>query len=122
MLSDTVKFFWDNRADDRSQALHDVMAERHRQMSVEGWTAQHDDEHTNGSMAYAAAAYAVASIQRPGTLEQATGVYAWTGWAKRWWKPRSPRQDLVRAGALILAEIERLDRRGFIAPVQGGKT
>ncbi|EBP0408322.1 hypothetical protein JN58_23590 [Salmonella enterica] len=27
-----------------------------------------------------------------------------------WWKPSSPRGDLVKAGALILAEIERGDR------------
>ncbi|AKQ30008.1 TPA: hypothetical protein JI225_05075 [Acinetobacter baumannii] len=27
-----------------------------------------------------------------------------------YWKPKSPRQDLVRAAALLIAEIERLDR------------
>ena len=27
-----------------------------------------------------------------------------------WWKPTDCRRDLVKAGALILAEIERLDR------------
>ena len=31
-------------------------------------------------------------------------------WEAHWFKPRSPRADLVRAGALIIAEIERLDR------------
>lgn len=32
-------------------------------------------------------------------------------WGAEWWKPKEPRRDLVRAGALIIAEIERLDRR-----------
>ena len=27
-----------------------------------------------------------------------------------WFKPTTPRRDLVKAGALIIAEIERLDR------------
>jgi hypothetical protein len=27
-----------------------------------------------------------------------------------WWKPKDRRRDLVRAAALIIAEIERLDR------------
>jgi hypothetical protein len=31
------------------------------------------------------------------------------GWAG-WWKPKLRRENLVRAGALIIAEIERLDR------------
>ncbi len=31
-------------------------------------------------------------------------------WAEEWWKPINPRRNLVKAAALILAEIERLDR------------
>ncbi|HCE9784511.1 TPA: hypothetical protein NH348_003290 [Pseudomonas aeruginosa] len=31
-------------------------------------------------------------------------------WDEEWWKPKSARENLVRAGALVLAEIERLDR------------
>jgi hypothetical protein len=31
-------------------------------------------------------------------------------WAPELWKPANARRDLVKAGALILAEIERLDR------------
>jgi hypothetical protein len=32
------------------------------------------------------------------------------GWDWSWFKPTTPRRDLVKAGALIVAEIERLDR------------
>ena len=31
-------------------------------------------------------------------------------WAAEWWKPGLRRRNLVKAGALILAELERLDR------------
>ncbi|HHW2459226.1 TPA: AAA family ATPase [Pseudomonas aeruginosa] len=41
---------------------------------------------------------------------------AWP-WDEQWWKPTSARRDLVKACALALAEIERLDRA---AASQGG--
>jgi len=31
-------------------------------------------------------------------------------WAEHWWKPRTPRENLIRAAALIISEIERIDR------------
>lgn len=31
-------------------------------------------------------------------------------WSRAWWKPASRRRCLIKAGALILAEIERIDR------------
>lgn len=97
-----------------SQAARDVLAERQRQISAEGWTPEHDDEHGNFEMAYAAACYAMADDwPEEGTPEH------WP-WAPHWWKPKSARQNLVRAGALILAEIERRDR-AILAKVQAAK-
>lgn len=91
-----------------TQAERDVLAERQRQISAEGWTPEHDDEHANGEMAGAAACYALAGIQH-WAREQAIASF-WP-WEKAWWKPTDPRRDMVKAGALILAEIERLDRK-----------
>jgi hypothetical protein len=91
-------------------AARDVLAERQRQISAEGWTPEHDDEHGHGEIAMAAAAYAVASTQRLNPKALPSNIFALTGWSSQWWKPHSPRRDLVKAGALILAEIERLDR------------
>ncbi len=90
----------------------DVLAERQRQQSVEGWSPQHDDEHEDGEMADAAAAYASASARGGEDREDALAdpPCDWP-WADAWWKPTTPRRDLVKAGALILAEIERLDRK-----------
>jgi len=31
-------------------------------------------------------------------------------WSPMWWRPTTQRRDLVKAGALIMAEIERIDR------------
>ncbi|WP_333828282.1 hypothetical protein [Pararhodobacter sp.] len=86
-------------------AIIDVLAERQRQVTVEGWTPEHDDTHENGDMARAAACYALTAAGFPAEY---VGFWFWP-WLK-FWKPTTPRRDLVKAGALILAEIQRLDR------------
>ena len=88
-----------------SQAVLDITAERRRQIEVECWTPEHDDEHRAGEMAKAAACYALVSA---GFNPDAAGS-VWP-WRRRWWKPSDKRRDLIKAGALILAEVERLDR------------
>lgn len=95
------------------QAWLDVQAERKRQVEAEGWTPEHDDEHDTGALASAAGCYAMFSLAYPA----GDPSHFWP-WDKSWWKP-SPdgRRNMVKAGALILAEIERLDR---VAASQGG--
>lgn len=95
------------------QAWLDVQAERRRQIEAEGWTPEHDDEHDTGALASAAGCYAMFSLAYP-----AGDPSRFWPWDKSWWKP-SPdgRRNMVKAGALILAEIERLDR---VAASQGG--
>ena len=90
-----------------SKALEDIAAERQRQISAEGWTPEHDDEHDDGELAMAAACYAEASVFG-NAMEQCPSSWPWS---PEWWKPSDPRRNLVKAGALIVAEIERLDRR-----------
>lgn len=92
-----------------SNAINDIAAERQRQIEAEGWTPEHDDAHTDGELADAAACYALT----PRVLNAAamTEIHdrLWP-WNSSWWKPTDRRRDLVKAGALIVAEIERLDR------------
>ncbi len=90
-------------------AVRDVLAERQRQVDVEGWTEGHDDsEHGDGTaLAQAAACYAVADPPWPDRLPIAPAEWPWS---VQWWKPKDRRHNLVRAAALILAEIERMDR------------
>lgn len=81
-----------------------VLAERQRQISHEGWTPEHDQDHANGELARAGACYAMHAgklVVRPRD---------WP-WGYDWWRPTGIRRDLVKAAALILAEGERCDRQ-----------
>lgn len=102
--------------------IDEIAAERRRQIENENWTSEHDDSHDRGQMARAAAVYAYTSTLIPdeikkheralwGSTAGMFSVLAWLWpWSASWFKPKNPRRDLVRAGALIVAEIERLDR------------
>lgn len=91
-------------------AIDDIKAERLRQMHQEHWSTQHDDRHTRGELAQAAGCYALHAGQpEPAQVRPGYAPQDWP-WEARWWKPKDRRRDLVRAGALIVAEIERLDR------------
>ena len=94
-------------ATETPRAWLDVLGERVRQITAEGWTADHDDAHSLGQMAGAALCYLAEDIPH-WARQQAHGCY-WP-WDAGWWKPGDHRRNLVKAGALILAEIERLDR------------
>lgn len=90
----------------QTKAAQDVLAERTRQIAVEGWSDDHDDDHDDWALSRAAGCYAFhPSIGLPEGFVPT--LWPWDG---GWWKPTTPRRDLVKAAALILAEIERLDR------------
>ncbi|MFU5049302.1 LysM peptidoglycan-binding domain-containing protein [Pseudomonas aeruginosa] len=84
------------------QAWLDVLAERRRQITAEGWTPEHDDLYCAAELPRAAAAYILS-----GANDEAPAIWPFLA---KWWKPRDARANYMRAGALILAEIERLDR------------
>lgn len=98
-----------------------IAAERRRQAEAEGWTPRHDDGHTKGELARAAACYALPLDYRPvstrlvdghGDRGDRYGHYplGWP-WHPDWWKPSADRvRELAKAGALIAAEIDRLLR------------
>lgn len=99
-----------------SRAAQDVLAERQRQISVEGWDDTHDDCNDKSELAQAAACYALSGTPADEAVfihgrwkDPRDLFWPWT-WDRSWWKPTNRRRDLVKAGALILAEIERLDR------------
>ncbi len=86
-------------------ALDLIADERQRQKDEEGWTEEHDDTHTDSELARAAVTYALPSVWRTYAIQ------VWP-WASEWWKPTPNDRvhELVKAGALIVAEIERLQR------------
>ncbi|MBB5663211.1 hypothetical protein GGE68_001387 [Rhizobium leguminosarum] len=87
-----------------NKASSDVLAERRRQIEAEGWSATHDDQYRQNELVRAAMCYLLGN---PGS---------WP-WAYDWWKPGDPRRNLIKAAALIIAEIERLDRSALSAPL-----
>lgn len=91
-------------------ARNAIEEERARQIAVEGWTLEHDDEHSDGEMLSAAIAYYMNGIGRPISLRPRDSAPLGWPWDVEWWKPKTPERDLVRAGALCLAEIDRLRR------------
>jgi len=84
-----------------SAAAMEVLAERQRQIVSEGWTAEHDADWRCNELIRAAACYLL-----PGLYPE-----HWP-WAEKWWKPKGRRRNLVRAAALIIAELDRMERAG----------
>lgn len=79
-----------------------IIAERRRQIEQEGWTPEHDLAHRPGELARHGACYALARSQD-------AHPPAYWEWDDAWWKPADFRRNLVKSGALILAELDRAD-------------
>lgn len=108
-----------------------ILAERKRQVEGESWSEGHDDTHTSGELAWAAACYAAPDSVLVSRSSSSRGFYfvdPWP-WDQTWDKrtPRDPKRrealqlpprteralrirELEKAGALIAAEIDRLVR------------
>lgn len=84
-----------------------IAQERMRQVCEEGWTAEHDDEHNNCELVQAAVCYLDEYLW--GRQEPIPHYWPWD---QKWWKPSPDNRikDLIKAGALIAAEIDRLQR------------
>ncbi|MDR8400078.1 hypothetical protein NE850_27595 [Paraburkholderia sp. USG1] len=96
-------------ASEMTDAARDVIAERQRQVSAEGWTPEHDDEHEEGELAAAAGCYAIWGWGGHAFSQAGDEPKPWP-WNRTWWKPSTLRRHCVKAAALLLAEIERIDR------------
>ncbi len=81
------------------KVVDEIKAERLRQITQEEWDANHDDDHIDGELAQVAAAYACFYRCLP---------WPWVDGDKRHLHPC--RRRLVIAAALLIAEIERIDR------------
>lgn len=99
-------------------ALAAIAAERHRQMVIEGHAPADDDRYRDGELIRAAYCYAGEAIcqVRFGHASPREAVPPGWPWLAEHWKPRGARDNLIRAGALIAAEIARLDRAADETP------
>lgn len=102
--------------DELPLAIRDIAAERQRQISAEGYDPAHDDAHTMGELAQAAGVYATPARDRDpqrwpwGDQYKPAAVSDF---------PAGRRRELIKAGALIVAEIERIDRAALRARQEG---
>lgn len=102
------------QGDALSQAARDVLAERQRQIGAEGYDADHDDAHVNDEIAAMAALF----VMPPGAREwDASSTDFGDTLAEAilpldWKMPAlgDRRRELVRGAAMVLAELERMDR------------
>jgi len=75
--------------------------ERERQIEKEGFGSIHDAAHSDNELKDAAICY----LKESSTV---FGIKLWP-WELKWWKPSNdPVRNLVKAGALIAAEIDRI--------------
>jgi hypothetical protein len=106
-----------------------ITEERQRQIEKEGWTEDHDTQHSNGELALAACCYAspVLLYQKNESYYNIQFSDPWPDWWDYQWNKRQTNKNgyiipneelpneqrirnLVKAGALIAAEIDRLQR------------
>lgn len=95
-----------------------IAEERQRQIEKEGWTVEHDIfEHHYGQLAAAAASYALTEEERKKLWTDKEVPPIWP-FEKEYWKPcpNNRIKELVKAGALIAAEIDRLRNEKYICP------
>jgi hypothetical protein len=109
----------DPESEEAMSVIDEIAAERRRQLEEEGWTLEHDNTLVRGELARAASAYAGHAARFHnvrGIKYQTKPMHPGWPWDKELWRPKDPRRDLVRAAALIVAEIERLDRAASQPP------
>lgn len=82
-----------------------ISEERNRQIEVEGYDKEHDngDYHDVDAFIKAAVSYAIIDLKD----SEKKYSYAWWPWDGIYWKPKDRLRNLVRAGALIAAAIDK---------------
>jgi hypothetical protein len=88
-----------------NEVLTEIRNERIKQIE-KGYTPEHDDRHSDGALVKAACCYAMG--YKPYTQLQPDETL-WP-FAQADWRPEGARANLIKAAAMLVAEIERIDR------------
>lgn len=97
-----------------------IAEERTRQIEEEGLTAAHDELGQHRNLAHVAGLYIKAALHNPAQRASPallTPPQTWP-WDKKWWKPTTAKRDLIKAGALIAAAIDQLDREELAVKIK----
>ena len=105
-----------------------IAEERQRQIDVEGYNEQHDSQHDFSQLTSAATTYIDAAILTAKSIKignsneasiswhQYNEPFEWKNlklgwpWEEESFKPTTPLKNLIKAGALIAAAIDRLQK------------
>lgn len=91
-----------------------IAMERERQVKDEGYNAEHDQVHKPMTLAKAAVSYILCNDEKKRRIAKTT----YWPWEDKYYKPRDMKRNLVRAGALVAAAIDRLLAEGVQSPVE----
>ena len=91
--------------------IDEIRKERERQVTDEGFLTENDDKYAQLQLIKATIAYCVSAT------DDRLSAMCWWPWHEGTFKPTTPRRDLIKAAALLVAEIERLDRRDEVQPI-----
>lgn len=100
---------WADQQNAESVAERMILGARGFQVQIKGYTPEHDERHANGELLRAALCYLTLPELR---VESGNGLPLGWPWGSQAWQPGEPRENLVRGGALAMAERERLQRIG----------
>ena len=91
-----------------------IAEERKRQMDIEGFSLTRDD-HYNSPVEFLEAAIAYIQAAIDGCHDKEVGDKAKQSWPwnNSWFKPTKPKRDLEKAGALVAAAIDYIERNGY---------
>lgn len=94
-----------------------ITKERERQITEEGWSKEHDMNYSNGELLKAALCYINENLDAyvPYNGFKPKVPRDWP-WDAKYWKPADMVKNLKRAGALIVAEIDRLNGINELLP------
>lgn len=94
--------------------IDEIAAERARQIAEEGHSPEADDAYQQDELLRAASGYVQRRLEERfmgGPAHVSAPPPGWP-WLKDDWNPQARRRDLIKAAALIVAEVERMDRAG----------
>lgn len=93
-----------------------IREERRRQIEQEGYDARHDFREPLNSIIAGAISYAMCDIDQEEAL-------AWWKWDYAFFKPKDRKRNLIRAGALIAAALDKLQyEERFAEYMENNKT
>lgn len=102
-----------SRIDYFLKGTNDVYKERLRQIEI-GYGTDNDDSYIGGELAAAGGCYAfhAAVVLHEGTPPSyGDNPPGWWPFNASSWKPETARENLIKAAALIIAEIDKIDRK-----------